>query len=204
MWLHRNTAVFDVLDELADLASISAGRLHEATVLHATEPPTESLQEQAQRAEHLMHQINERLAHAFQSPIDPEDAHQLAEDLGRIVHLVQALAQRLRLYHATPVSGEMLREIEVLSKAAQAIDTAVHLLRRSRHRQDLSPMVAEIRRLKEVGDDHHDAALARLYAGNAEILLVLKETELHDLTETAIHTCKDIANILEHIAVKSA
>lgn len=204
MLFHRAKPVFDVLDEMADLASASTMSLRDLPRSSDPEARTESIRSAGERAKVLMQQVSERLAHTFQPPIEPEDIHHLASDLREVVELTNLLASRLRLYKSETVSAEMLNQIGLLSDAAQAIDQGIHTLRSHRRMHDLAPTVAQIQRLQELDEHYHDAAISKLYDGSVEALVVFEATELHDLAETAMRTCNDIARTLERIAVKNA
>lgn len=204
MLFSRTMPVFDILDELADLASASTMSLRDLPGSNDPEARTEAIRSTGEKAKDLMRRVSERLAHTFQPPIDPDDIHHLASDLREVVETVSLLAERLRLYKPAAVSAEILNQIGLLSEAAQTIDQAIHLLRSRRRMRDLSPAVGEIRRLRDLGIQYNESAISKLYDGNPEPLLVLEATELHDLAHAAMRTCNDIARTLERIAVKSA
>ena len=204
MLLHRNAAVFDVLDDLAALAATSAMQLERSTGSTPEEGYQAPVEATGERARELTHAINERLVHAFQPTVDAEDTHRLGKDLSEIVSAVEAVTRRLRLHQISPAAGKIAKEVEVLSQAARNIDRAIRLLRDKRHLRDMSPLIIEIHRLKEAGDEYRDTAIAALYDGSSDALSVLKETELHDLVSTVLDRCKDISNVLERVLVKVA
>jgi uncharacterized protein Yka (UPF0111/DUF47 family) len=62
----------------------------------------------------------------------------------------------------------------------------------------------EVNRLENEGDDILRQALAELFRGATDPLLVLKWKEVYEALENAMDRCEDVANIIEGVVLEHA
>ena len=203
MIFQRSTRVFDLFDGLAAHAVSSAERLRRC-VIQFPDPESEidRIHDEEHAADKLMHDTLEYLVHM--PPIDADDVHTLAGKLDDIIDFIDALAQRLRLYHIDAVDPLFAKQADLLVRSTVTVRDAVHRLRKSHRLSDLGDKLIEIHRLESESDDNHHAALSRLFDGTSKPLFVLKWKEIHTMIENAIDACEDVGNILERIVLKNA
>ena len=164
---------------------------------------TQNIREAEHKADDLAHNALERLDRTFITPFDREDIHTLVNELDDIVDNVDALAKRFHLYHVKSIEPAFIKQCEVLLQATTALNTAVHLLRKSRKLADLGAALIEVHRMENVGDDNNHSAISKLFDGSVEPLHVLRWKGLYDYIEDAIDGCEDVTNTLERIVLKN-
>ncbi len=64
------------------------------------------------------------------------------------------------------------------------------------------PYCKEINRLENAADKVMRDALAALFEGNTDPLMVMKWKDIYDYLETATDKCEDVAGIVERIVLK--
>jgi len=202
--LPRDTVFFDLFEGLARHGINVAQFLKElAEKFPAVDGQIQRIREAEHKADDLAHTALHRLDSTFITPFDREDIHTLVRELDDIVDNVDALAKRLHLYHVTAIEPLFIKQCDVLIAATTALSAAVHQFRKSRKLSELSPLLIEVHRLENVGDDTNHAAISKLFDGTHDPLHVLRWKEFYDYIETAIDGCEDVADTLERIVLKT-
>ena len=200
----RDFAFYDLFDGMVRHVVSCTQRLHKLVhEFSENRAEAQRIHDEENEADQLTHQVLNRLTRSFLPPIDRDDVHALVGGLDDIIDLVDDVAKRLDLYHVKTIEPSLLKQTELLTQAASAVNDAVRRLRASPLLTDLSPSLAEIHRLESLADDNHHDALAKLFDGSSEPLFVLIWKELHTLIEHAIDACEDVGNILQGIVLKS-
>jgi predicted phosphate transport protein (TIGR00153 family) len=164
------------------------------------------LRRQIEEVEHegdiTTHEIADRVNRTFVTPLDHEDIHSLAGAMDDILDYIEATADRMFLYEAGEVTGEMKGLVGVMAEAAEVLERAIAGLGNiSKNGRRILDYCIEIHRLENIGDDESRRALAKLFKGS-DALHALKWKEIYDHVEEAIDKCEDVAVILEGLVVK--
>lgn len=202
--LPKDTVFYDLFESLSSHVVSTAEHLQRlAKNFPEISADIQRIREQEHEADELAHQALERLDRTFITPFDREDIHELVGELDDIIDYIDALGKRVPLFHIKQMEPQFLKQTDVLVAAAQAVNEAVHRLRRSRKLSQLSDKLIEIHTQESVGDDNHHAAMSKLFDGTIDALEVLKWKELYDYIENAIDGCEDVGNTLERIVLKN-
>ncbi len=149
----------------------------------------------------ITHDLIRKLNSTFVTPIDREDILELASGLDDIVDYVEEAADYLVLYRIEAPMEQAKRLTEVLVLAARQIAEAMPLLRGFR---DISAYTIEINRLENEGDRISREAVASLFDGGIDPMVVIRWKDIYDRLEAAIDATERVANILEGIVIKNA
>jgi uncharacterized protein len=154
-----------------------------------------------QEGDRITHDIYDRLNHTFVTPIDREDILALASALDDIVDYTEEVADYLGLYKIEAPMDQAIRLAHVLSAAARQIAEAIPRLRGFR---DISHYTVEINRLENEGDRITREAVASLFDGGIDPMVVIRWKDLFERLEAAIDAAEQVANILEGIVIKNS
>jgi hypothetical protein len=149
----------------------------------------------------ITHDIIDRLNHTFVTPIDREDILALASSLDDIVDYTEEVADYLGLYKIEAPMDQAIRLAQVLREASEQIAEAIPLLQGFR---DISRYTVEINRLENEGDRISRAAVASLFDGGIDPMVVIRWKDLFERLEAAIDATERVANILEGIVIKNS
>jgi len=202
--LPKDTTFFDGFDKLSQHV-LSGARL----MLELTERfPTitgiiQRIRVEEHSADELAHEAFNHLDESFITPFEREDIHQLVRGLDDIMDDINALANRLLMYHVSHMEPLFRRQSQVLVEATTTLCEAVQRLPTARRLSELSPRLIEIHRLENVGDENHHLAISRLFEETPDSLEVVKWMDLFGRIQSAIHRCDDVGNTLRRIMVKS-
>ena len=203
--LPRDTVFFDLFENLSEHAVAAARQLQKmARLFPDVADEIREIRDLEHAADTLAHQALERLDRTFITPFDREDIHALVEELDDIVDSIDFLSKRFTLYHFHEIEEDFKRQTDVLVRAVEMLDAAVHRLRKSRKLADFQPELKAIGKLEKEGDDNNHAAVSRLFSnGQHDPIEVMKWKEFYDRIEDAIDGCEDVGNTIERIVLKS-
>ena len=149
-----------------------------------------------QEGDRITHDIIHRLNATFVTPIDREDIIQLASALDDIIDLTEEVADYMGLYKIEAPMEQAQRLSHVLLQCTRQIAEAMPRLRGFR---DISHFVVEINRLENDGDRITREAIASLFDGGIDPMVVIRWKDIYerledgiDSTETAVHTLESI------------
>ena len=149
----------------------------------------------------ITHDIIDRLNHTFVTPIDREDILALASALDDIVDYTEEVADYLGLYKIEAPMDQAIRLARVLKEAAAQIAEA---LPRLHGFQDISRYTVEINRLENDGDRITREAVASLFDGGIDPMVVIRWKDLFERLEAAIDATERVANIMEGVVIKNS
>jgi uncharacterized protein Yka (UPF0111/DUF47 family) len=154
-----------------------------------------------QEGDRITHDIIDRLNHTFVTPIDREDILALASALDDIVDYTEEVADYLGLYKIEAPMDQAIKLARVLNQASKHICEAIPRLRGFR---DISHYTVEVNRLENEGDRITREAVASLFDGGIDPMVVIRWKDLFERLEEAIDAAEHVANILEGIVIKNS
>jgi predicted phosphate transport protein (TIGR00153 family) len=149
----------------------------------------------------IVHDIVHRLNQTFVTPIDREDILALASALDDIVDYTEEVADYLGLYRIEAPMEQAIRLARVLKEAARQIAEAIPRLRAF---HDISHYTVEINRLENEGDRIVREAVASLFDGGIDPMVVIRWKDVFERLEAAIDATERVANIMEGIVIKNS
>ncbi len=149
----------------------------------------------------ITHDIINRLNHTFVTPIDREDILALASALDDVVDYTEEVADYLGLYKIEAPMDQAIRLARVLKEASEQVAEAVPRLRGF---QTISRYTVEINRLENEGDRITREAVASLFDGGIDPMVVIRWKDIFERLEAAIDATESVANIIEGIVIKNS
>ena len=125
----------------------------------------------------ITHNIINRLNHTFVTPIDREDILALASALDDIVDFTEEVADYLGLYKIEAPMDQAIKLAHVLKASCRQVADAIPRLRGFR---DISQYTVEINRLENEGDRITREAVASLFDGGIDPMVVIRWKDLFE------------------------
>jgi uncharacterized protein len=154
-----------------------------------------------QEGDRITHDLIRKLNNTFVTPIDREDILVLASGLDDIVDFTEEAADYLSLYKIEAPMEQAQRLSHVLLQSTRQIADAIPRLRGFR---DINHYVVEINRLENDGDRITREAIASLFDGGIDPMVVIRWKDIYERLEAAIDACERVAHILESVVIKNA
>jgi len=200
----REESFFDLFERSADILLRAAGFLVEATERFETLPENAKRLERLEHdGDQVTHDIMARLNRTFITPLDREDIHRIASALDDVLDLIEASTERFVLFKIQQIMPPAREIAHVIQSQVQEIHRVMPKLRHMRHEPIMTHCI-EINRLENVGDRLLRDALAALFDGAPDPIVVVKWRELYELLESATDKCEDVAVAIEGIVLKNA
>lgn len=152
----------------------------------------------------ITHTCVERLHKTFITPLDRDDIHTLITRMDDIMDFIEAAAVSVTLYELTEMTEPVRALAEVLVKSTEQVAVAVGGLKDLKHSDVILKACIEVNRLENEGDEILRGALADLFKGATDPLMVLKWKEVYEALENATDRCEDVANIIEGVVLENA
>jgi len=203
----KESALYDLLEKQANVATRSAqafldmvddfGNLHEhAKILDKLE----------HEGDHLTHDLQNRIATMFITPLDKEDLRELSQALDDVTDLIEAAAARAELYSLKGPRQDLRPAVELLFELTQLTESAVKELRGTfASSTTLRETLREIHTVENKSDKAFRKALKNLFEEpGIDALEVIKWKEMFDRVEHASDKCENIAAIIGTIVDKYA
>jgi uncharacterized protein Yka (UPF0111/DUF47 family) len=199
-------------DELSSLLDESGRNVQRAAMLLR-----ELLSDYPERADlarelFLCEQEGDRIAHDLihrlngshprprtRAPFDSADGHALATALDDVVDYAEECADRLGLYGVEAPMEQAVALAGVLVGAAEQVAGALRTLRTG---GEMAPQLVEIHRLENEGDRISRDAVASLFAGGVDPMVVIRWKDVFDSLECSVDACERVAHVLEGIALR--
>jgi uncharacterized protein len=198
----RDRAFFDLFNE-AGQNTLRAARMLDQ-MLHKW-PDESGLAREIllaeQEGDRITHDLAQRANSTFVTPIDGEDIYGLAGKVDDIVDHIEETADFMGLYGIEAPMDQASAMATVLVKACEQL---AMLLENLRGFKDLDKYWIEIHRLENDGDRLFREALASLFAGGSDPMVVIRWRDIFLRLERAIDATETAAHILEGIVIKNA
>jgi predicted phosphate transport protein (TIGR00153 family) len=154
-----------------------------------------------QAGDRITHDIIQRLNSTFVTPIDREDILQLTSALDDVVDLIDEVSDYLGLYRIEAPMEQAQRLAHIILQATRQIAEAMPRLRSF---QDIRHYTVEINRLENDGDRVVRDAIASLFYGGIDPMVVIRWKDIFERLEEAIDATEHVANALEGIVIKNS
>jgi uncharacterized protein Yka (UPF0111/DUF47 family) len=159
------------------------------------------IREREHEGDRIVHDIIQHLNQTFVTPIDREDILALASGLDDIVDYTEEVADYLGLYRIEAPMDQAIQLTRVLKAAAREICESLPQLRTFK---DLSRHTIEINRLENEGDRISREAVASLFDGGIDPMVVIRWKDVFERLEAAIDATERVAHLMEGVVIKNS
>ncbi len=150
----------------------------------------------------ITHDIIHRMGNGrrVQAPFDAGDGYTLATAIDDIVDYTEQAAAQLDLYGVEAPMEQAVAFADVLVAAGREVASALRCLHSD---GNLSEHLVEIHRLENDGDRLQRDAVASLFAGGIDPMVVIRWKDIFESLEAAVDACETVAHVLEGISLKA-
>ena len=201
----KETPIYDLIEKQAEVATESA-RAMLAMVGDFQNLPKHAaiLDEIEKRGDVLTHDLQNKIATMFITPLDKEDLRELSQALDDVTDHIEAAAARAELYSLKGPRPDLAIVVELLLKLTILTEQAVSELRNGFTKSaTLRDTLTNIHTAENDSDRAFRQALKNLFdEPGMEALTVMKWKEMFDRIEKASDKCEQVAAIIGTIIDK--
>lgn len=171
------------------------------------EKDVEEFQKKMKEYEHqgdiFIIEIIKELNNTFITPIEREDALDLAVHMDEILDGLEQCAAHFYMYNICDPDSYMSGFGELLNKCIIEIHNAVDLLSQKKL-LEISQHSAKIKELEEQGDVLERTAIRELFQKQKDLVRLIQYKEIYELLENTTDECKTVCKVLETVVMKNA
>lgn len=161
---------------------------------------SEAIRELEHDGDDQLHAIRARLNQAGVTPIDREDILELGSALDDVIDLTEEAADCMVLYGIEAPMEQSQRLAEILLAATRQIELAMPGVRDF---SDVTAHTHEIHRLENEGDRMSRDAIATLFRGGIDPMVVIRWKDIFERLEQAIDATEHAADVIDEIIIKN-
>jgi uncharacterized protein len=196
---------YDLLEASAEEAKISIHLLSgylQSRRNGTAAPNLDEFMQSRRKDKKITQEITDALAKTFVTPIEREDIEALSFALYRVPKSVEKIVERLSIYSGRLPNEGVLRQVELLEKAADAVVFMVEQLRKGTHIEKVSEMQDRLQWAEGEADKVMHLLIKDLYNGpyDAKELVILQD--LYEMIEKCVDRCRDAGNVVVQIVLK--
>lgn len=147
-----------------------------------------------QEGDRITQAIIRQLGDGSRPPLSRSAIHKLATTIDDVVDITEQVADAFGLYKIEAPMDPALDLAQVLVDSTKQLTIAIGTLRTG---DSMSESIVEIHRLENEGDRLSREAIASLFAGGVDPMVVIRWKDIFELMEHAIDACEDVAHTLE-------
>jgi uncharacterized protein len=202
----KDRAFFDLLERQAQVAVRAAeGFLAMVQDLPNHGAHAVTMEDIEHDGDELTHQLQNKIASTFITPLDQEDLSELSHTLDDVTDVIEAVAARMDLYGLSKARPDLLPMAQLLVQITKLTENAVQQLDHLKTSKTLKETLKEMHTVENESDRQFRAGLKKLFEEEGiDALEVIKWKEVYDRVEAAVDRCEDVAKIIDNITVKNA
>ena len=154
-------------------------------------------------ADTAKHQMIERLAHEFMTPIEREDIILLAQDLDNVVDSIDEVLRRMYMFHMKAIRPEALKFAELICKCCKVLELVLTEFHNFKSSKTIYKSLIEVNSLESDGDVLYSESVRELFSGSASARDELIWLNIFEEFEECLDSCEDVADTLESIIIKN-
>lgn len=147
-----------------------------------------------QEGDRITQAIIRQLGDGSRPPLSRSAIHKLATTIDDVVDYTEQVADSFGLYKIEAPMDPAMALAQVLVDSTKQLSIAIGTLRTG---ESMSDAIVEVHRLENEGDRLSREAIAALFAGGVDPMVVIRWKDIFELMEQAIDSCEDVAHTLE-------
>ncbi len=152
------------------------------------------------QGDQFTHELFTIIDKTFVTPLDKEDISELTSTIDQVLDATYGTSDRMVLFKIKKSSVHMQELANLLMNACKEIYKAVKGLPKAK-REDLIQYTKAISRFEHEGDNIYRVAIADLFETDNAIEII-KTKEVYETLESALDRSRDVADVIEDIALK--
>lgn len=195
---------YGLLEASAESARSSAKALIELLSTPATQQSLEKFKQARRREKNLFTQISEELVNTFVTVLEREDIEALSSALYKIPKIVEKFAERYTLALGRIGDVDFASRAEMLEQACIVLEQMVGLLRKGMDLDKIKKLNDQLQSIEAEADRQILEFYQDAYSNETDPIRYLIKMNLFEILEKAIDRCRDVGNVVYHIALKNS
>lgn len=204
---NKENNYFDQFVELEEYSCKCAEILHDTLISFNTDTLADKLKE-IHKIEHsadlAKHDMMNRLASEFITPIEREDIVSLSQKIDDITDAVEDVLIKIHMFNISTIRPEVIDFCDLIVTCCTALNSSLKELHNFKKSTTLHDKVVEVNNLEEKGDALYYDSVHALFLNSKDPVELLVWTEIFNRLEKCCDACESVANDIESIVMKNS
>ena len=156
------------------------------------------------RADEKKHQITDRLAKAFITPIEREDIILLSQNIDEITDKLEDVLIRVYINNVTAILPGAIELLDVVIQCCEEVCALLEDFADFRRSKTLKDRIIRINALEEEADHLFVTGMRRLHTESRDALHIVAWREIYDYLEKCADACEHVADGVESVVMKNS
>lgn len=203
----KDNNYFEMLAELVDYSCNAASLLSETlTNFNSLELPKkiDMMHEIEHTADIKKHDMMNKLAKEFITPIERGDIIELAHQIDNVTDAIEDILVRIYIFNISSVRQEALEFCNLIIKSCDELKKLMKEFHNFKKSSTIHSLIISINDLEEVGDKLYTSSLRTLFTSNLSATEILTWKDIIEYFEKCCDDCEDAANVVESVVMKNS
>ena len=154
-------------------------------------------------ADEKNHELMDRLARAFITPIEREDMLALSHNIDDLTDKIEEVFIRIYINQVKSIRPEAVSMLDTVIKCCQEVCGLMKEFADFRHSKDLKEKIIRINTLEEVADQMFIENMHDLHSADSNVLEIIAWREIYSYLEKCADACEEIAVVVGSIVMNN-
>lgn len=150
------------------------------------------------------HELTDRVAKAFITPIEREDIASLAHGIDEMTDKIEEVLIRVYMNNVQRIRPEAIEFLDVVIKCCKEVCAMLREFSDFRHSKKLREAVIRINSYEEEADKLYLSSMRRLHVEEKDVLLILAWREIFTYMEKCADACEHVADGVAQVVMKNS
>ena len=156
------------------------------------------------QADTQRHEITDRIAKAFITPIEREDIIALSHNIDDVTDKIEEVLIRIYINHVQEMREEVFLMLDVVIECCEELQTLLKEFKNFKHSKELKQSIIRMNTLEEKEDQLFISSMRKLHAKAQDVRNIIAWREIYTYLEKCADACEHVADIVENVAMKNS
>lgn len=150
------------------------------------------------------HDMMEKLAKEFITPIEREDIISLAHEIDNVTDSIEEVIVKIYMFNLRELPNETQEFTKVISKACNTLKKAMEEFHNFRKSTTLHELIVEVNFLEEECDRIYTRSVRNLFESCSDPVKLMAFTEIIECFERCSDACEDVSEVMGGVIMKNS
>lgn len=155
-------------------------------------------------ADHIKHEMTDKLAKAFITPIEREDIIELAHNIDDVTDKVEEILIRIYIHNIQEIPEVALQMIDLVSRCCDSLHDLLVEFADFKHSKKIREKIIAINSLEEESDGLYITSMRKLHTEDYDIRYVIAWSEIFTYMEKCADACEHVADTVGSVIMKNS
>ena len=154
-------------------------------------------------ADQKKHQMNEKLAKAFVTPVEREDLDMLSHEIDNVLDTLEEVLQKLYIYDVKTIENSAIEYAENIVKACDSLCAIMTEFENFKKSKKIHSLIVECNDIEEDCDKLYLASMRDITKNSKDIITTIAWYKIYDCFEACADACEHVGECVGSIIMKN-